>query len=104
MVQVNTLRPPKRSVRRPNGMRPRLPNKTGMAMAILACTGARWNCFLSTGIMAETEPKTAKHSANAPVPRINCHMLERLEVKFMGQAMPLLSSADGLTGCDKNHT
>ena len=33
--------------------------------------------------MAETEPKTAKHKANAPVPRTSCSVLERSGPEFM---------------------
>jgi len=36
MVRLKTLRPPNRSASNPNGILPRLPSSTGMAMAILA--------------------------------------------------------------------
>src|SRR5215470_10003540 len=101
MVKLKMRRPPKRSVSRPSGIRPRLPRRTGIARAMLTCTGARWNCFLSTGIMAETEPKTAKQSANAPVPRVSCRGLEReLAREFMSTTF---SRQVSLHGCDENH-
>ena len=39
-----------------------------MAMATLFCTGVSAMCRLMIGIIADIDPKTAKHKANAPVP------------------------------------
>lgn len=49
--------------------------------------------------MAETEPKTAKHNANAPVPRSNCSVLERLD----GEVIELIVNCRASNACDKNH-
>ena len=68
MTTLNTMRPPKRSVRMPSGMRPSEPSSTGIAMAMLFCTGVSAICRLMIGIIADIDPKTAKHKANAPVP------------------------------------
>jgi hypothetical protein len=43
-----------------------------MAIAILFCTGVSAMCLLMIGIMADMEPNTAKHNANAPVARASC--------------------------------
>src|SRR5579884_169762 len=66
----------------PSGMRPRLPSSTGSARAMETCTGSRCIDFLRMGIIAETEPKTAKQTANAPVPSVNWMALP-LDVSFM---------------------
>jgi hypothetical protein len=52
-------------------MRPTLPSRTGSATAMLFCTEVRCSCRLMIGIIAESEPKTAKQSANAPVPYVS---------------------------------
>src|ERR1035437_1834639 len=63
MTRLKTMRPPKRSVRMPNGMRPSEPRSTGIAMAMLFCTGVSAMCLLMIGIIADMEPKTAKQRA-----------------------------------------
>ena len=78
ITQLNTIRPPKRSVSMPRGMRPRLPSNTGTATAMLFCTDVRCICRLIIGIIADMVPKTAKHHANAPVPNISCNFEDAL--------------------------
>ena len=69
----NTARPPMRSVRIPNGIRPRLPSSTGSASSQcrLAWSSTPARCR-RMGIIAEAEPKTAKQQANAAVPSASC--------------------------------
>jgi len=83
ITSENTIRPPKRSVSMPSGIRPILPSRTGSAMAMLTCTGSRCSCFFRIGIIADTDPKIAKHRANAPVPSASWRRLPRtlLEVE-----------------------
>src|SRR5215216_57750 len=67
MRAVKTARPPKRSVRRPMGMRNREPRITGVAMTmliwVLDSSYSSWNRVAS----GATSPHTAKHRAKASV-------------------------------------
>ncbi len=76
MAQASTPRvtrlAPKRSLRIPRGIRPRLPSSTGMARAMLTWTESSCSLSRMLGIIAETEPKPAKQTAKEPVARVSC--------------------------------
>ena len=80
ITMLKMSRPPKRSVSMPNGIRPTLPSSTGMATAMLFCTGLRCICLLSSGIIADIVPNTAKQNAKAPVPSASCKGLAERSV------------------------
>src|SRR5439155_99405 len=54
--------------------------------------------------MADTEPKTAKHKAKAPVPRMSCCVFELLELEFMDAPQVFIVVCGRCTGCDLGHT
>src|SRR5215472_8223387 len=113
ITQLKTIRPPKRSVSIPRGIRPRLPSRTGSATAMLFCKEPKCICLLRIGIIADMVPNTAKHKANAPVAKASCNLedevscMKAFAMRYGYAKQQMLSSSHQTLlpgGCDLCHS